>query len=47
MIKSGQYVYLSGLSYLFLGYSDYKRMRGIIADKHGNRVEVWVERLSY
>ena len=41
-IKSGQYVYLSGKQYLFLGYTDYHRKRGVVADIYGNKTEVWV-----
>jgi hypothetical protein len=35
-MKCGQYIQLNGIRYMFLGYSDYKRRWGVIADIHGN-----------
>jgi len=31
---------------LFLGYPDYPRKRGVIADPHGNKAEVWVTQIN-
>jgi hypothetical protein len=45
-IKSGQNVYMDGKTYLFLGYPDYPRKRGVIADPHGNKAEVWVTQIN-
>lgn len=45
-IKTGQNVYMDGKQYLFLGYPDYPRKRGVIADQHGNKTEVWVTQIS-
>lgn len=35
-MKSGTYVQLQGLYYMFLGYTDYKRKYGLLADRWGN-----------
>jgi hypothetical protein len=45
-IKSGTWVSLGGLQYLFLGYIDYHRKRCLIADKYGNKVDVFVDSLK-
>ena len=45
-IKSGQNVYLNGLEYLFLGYNDNKRKWGTIADRFGNKSEIYVSDLT-
>lgn len=45
-IKSGQRVLLEGITYLFLGYNDYKRNIGVIADEHGNKAQVFSEDLK-
>jgi hypothetical protein len=37
MLKSGEYIKMYGHMYLFLGYSDYKRKYGVLADYHGNK----------
>jgi hypothetical protein len=47
MIKSGTPVYLGGLQYLFLGYTDYRRRYARIADRHGNTAEVAVSSLGW
>ncbi len=36
-MKTGEIVFLNGVEYLFLGYSDYKRKWGVFADKYGNK----------
>ena len=41
IMKSGQYVRLNNLQYMFLGYIDYKKTRAIIADIHGNKIEIF------
>jgi hypothetical protein len=46
--KCGQYVRLNQINhdYLFLGYIDNDCKRGIVADVHGNKVEVEISKLS-
>lgn len=46
--KSGQFVLLvkAQLPYLFLGYCDYKRTRCVVADRHGNKVELFAKDLA-
>lgn len=36
-MKCGEILTLSGIHYMFLGYTDYKRKYGLLADKHGNK----------
>jgi hypothetical protein len=38
--KSGQFVSLNNMMYLFLGYSDYKKKYCVLADKHGNKLKI-------
>lgn len=46
MLKTGEYIKFNGSTYLFLGYSEYKRNLGIIADSHGNKAVVHTSQLS-
>lgn len=39
-IKCGEFVNFSKIKHLFLGYIDEKRC--IVADKNGNKIELWV-----
>lgn len=43
MILSGTFVKHKGLTYLFLGYIDYKMKRFMVADRYGNKIELWTE----
>ena len=43
LIKTGQIIYFNNMQYLFLGYIDSKFKRAIIADKHGNKIDIWSE----
>jgi hypothetical protein len=45
-LKCGQDVRFNQHIYLFLGYIDNDGKRGIVADKHGNKVEVEISNLS-
>lgn len=36
-MKTGEYIEFDGVVYLFLGYSDYKRKWGVLADQYGNK----------
>lgn len=45
-IKSGQFIKYGELMYLFLGYCDYKRKLCLIADRHGNKTEVFANLVS-
>lgn len=36
-MKCGQLIVLHGITYMFLGYSDYKRKYGVLVDRHGNK----------
>jgi hypothetical protein len=38
----GQDVNILGVDYIFLGYVDYKRLRGMFADRHGNTHVRWM-----
>lgn len=44
--KCGQNVRMNEQTYLFLGYIDNDCKRGIVADVHGNKVEVQISNLS-
>jgi hypothetical protein len=44
--KCGQNVRLNEQTYLFLGYTDNDCKRGIVADVHGNKVEIEISNLS-
>jgi hypothetical protein len=37
-MKTGQYFRMNNQQYLFLGYSDYKKVWGVAADIHGNKI---------
>ena len=45
-MKSGQYVRLNNQIYIFLGYIDYKKSRAVIADHHGNKIDIFVHKLN-
>jgi hypothetical protein len=46
-LKCGQYVWLDGqVLCLFLGYIENKFVRCVVADLHGNKQQVWVDRLQ-
>lgn len=36
-MKSGQYIILYNVQYLFLGYVDYEMKWGVAVDRHGNK----------
>lgn len=44
--KCGQFVWWSGREHLFLGYTDAKRSKCMIADCWGNKIHVWHSALS-
>jgi len=35
-MKTGEVINMHGQTYLFLGYSDYRKKWGVFADKYGN-----------
>jgi len=45
-MKTGQNVKINKETYLFLGFSDYKRKIALLTDKHGNKIEVFTENLT-
>lgn len=47
MYQIGQEVKQKGLTYMFMGYIDYKRKRCMLADEHGNTHWCWVEEIYY
>jgi hypothetical protein len=45
-LKTGEYVYLSGIRYMVLGYSDYDRKWLVVADDYGNKSTLYVYRIK-
>jgi hypothetical protein len=45
-IKTGQYVSFCGKKHIFLGYIDSKGLRCLIADKHGNKLKLFIEQIG-
>lgn len=39
--KSGEYIKIGDITYLFLGYIDSKYKRCMVADRYGNKIELW------
>lgn len=44
-LKCGEYINWKGVTYLFLGYCDYKRLTGKLADRHGNTTVILMTQL--
>lgn len=46
MLKTGQKINFKSIAYLFLGYVDYKRKWGVIADRFGNKTTIYCNDLK-